>query len=162
MFTHPARGAGRPHYPSACCLLRGAVGRARATHGCCSSSPCQPAEGSPSADVGDTKAVSHRAPRAQVGPPPSPRAPQRASGVAACFLLLLPLSLAPLSVAPRSSAFLLRSCSLRCRQPQPQPSWVPLAFCECFSPGSRLWLQPLQAGSPKTHDSLTMNNQYRY
>lgn len=29
-------------------------------------------------------------------------------------------------------------------------------------PCSRLWLLPLRAGSPKTHDSLTMNNQYRY
>lgn len=59
--------------------------------------------------------------------------------------------------------FLFFSSFLCCRQPQTQqelgPSRLLLFF---FFPCSRLWLLPLRAGSPKTHDSLTMNNQYRY
>ena len=136
---------------------------------------CQQAKESPqSSYVGDTKTVSHfwlpeqREPRA-----PCTEQQTQDGG----FLPAKPWDqmcshgLVFLAVAPSFSSTLIRSfvCQrlplssfLCCRQPQTQQELGPSLLLLFFLPCSRLWLLPLQAGSPKTHDSLTMNNEYRY
>lgn len=97
------------------------------------------------------------------GFPPGHREPwNQTSGHHFVFLAVAPAfssALVPAFVLQRLAP--LRFCAAD-SQPQTErgPSRLLLFFF--FSPCSRLWLLPLQAGSPKTHDSLTMNNQYRY
>ena len=160
-------------------ILRKAVGSNRVLPHCCCfllflvSKPRNPPQ---SSYVGDTKTVSHfslpeqspqngaRNSRPNVGLPSKPPRSQepcvQPSPHFSCYCSLFLFYPCPLLRSPVLSSLSLPFCvadSLR-----PSKSWVPLAFCYFFSPCSRLWLQPLRAGSPKTHDSLTMNNQYRY
>lgn len=139
----------------------------------------QPAKESPqSSYVGDTKTVSHFwlpeqressawRPDQQTqdgGFLQATRSPgTRCPAIAWFFLLLLPLSPPPRPFLrfPALSSFSLPFC-VADRQPQTQQELGPSRLLWFFFPCSRLWLLPLRAGSPKTHDSLTMNNQYRY
>lgn len=138
---------------------------------------CQQAKESPqSSYVGDTKTVSHFAlpeqsplrparnsrPKMGVSSKPS-RFPGTRCPVIDSFFL---------AIAPSFSSTRVHSLALRCFSLFLFPSVLPTAADPAragslspsviFLPRSSLCLLPLQAGSPKTHDSLTMNNQYGY
>lgn len=192
MFTHLGRDAGLFNYsPSAChqscglfqadpataCPPQGCRKRSGFTSAAAFFLSLSASQGIPqSSYAGDTSTVSHlplperarrtlHEPQTQDGASlqatesPGSRRPAGAS----FFLLLLPLAPPPSSMPSCSSAFLFfLFLSVLPTASDPGllgPSRLLLFF---FSPCSRLWLQPLQAGSPKTHGSLTMNNQYRY